>query len=196
MSDETNLPSRNDWKAGVRSGDIILFAFPIQRAAPGETPKARPCVVLDVVTVCGERHLLLAYGTSVNTPANRGQEIAVTDAEHIRDAGIDKPTRFVGARRMVVPLDHAGFVTSRQRNPVIGQLTGEARERLDVVRAHIAATAAHAAQRRAALPGRGATARVVIVERRRLDRSRPGGGRGHSRPAGNPADRRSREPAP
>ncbi|TVQ59785.1 MAG: hypothetical protein EA355_00135 [Rhodobacteraceae bacterium] len=182
MFDQPSPPPQDDWSAAVRPGDVILFAFPIACATPGEAPKTRPCLVLDVAEIRGRRHLTLAYGTSVDTSANRGEEIHVAAPDEMRPAGVDRPTRFVGARRMVVPPDHAGFATGGgQRSPIIGRLVGEARQRLDGIRTRIAATAAQAAQRRAG--------RAVIVQRRRLGRPGPGG-RGHSRPAGAPSRRR------
>jgi hypothetical protein len=169
MLDHATLTVRDDWHPAVSPGDVILFAFPINRPAPGETAKTRPCVVLDVVTIDGRRHLLLAYGTTSDSDANRGDEIVVAAGAETAAAGVDRATRFVGARRLLVSIDHPGFATaSGQRSPVIGRLTGQARRSLDALRTRLAATAALAARHRAQ-GGRIATpSGTVIVERRRL----------------------------
>jgi hypothetical protein len=80
-------------------------------------------------------------------PANRGDEVVAAEAGVKLDAGLDRPTRFVGARRMVAPLGHAGLATGRGRpGPTIGWLTGHACQRLAVVRGLIVANAALATQ--------------------------------------------------
>lgn len=91
---------------------------------------------------------MLAYGTSADTSANRGYEVRLTETE-ARAAGLHRATRFVGARRMLVALDHCGFVICAAKGaPTIGRLTGDAFERLNAVRGRIHAEADMAADQR------------------------------------------------
>ena len=80
-------------------------ASPLAENTDHGTSKARPCLVLDIVSVAGERFAVLAYRTSAETPANRGYEIGVADPAHARSVGLHRPPRFVGAR-LTVSLKH------------------------------------------------------------------------------------------
>lgn len=76
------------------TGDIICFRFP-RREGPSY---ARPCLVLQVIG----KELVIAYGTTSATDSNCGLEIRV-EADFAA-CGLDRPTRFVCARRIRVDL--------------------------------------------------------------------------------------------
>ncbi|TYP81064.1 hypothetical protein BD830_106367, partial [Maritimibacter alkaliphilus HTCC2654] len=52
-----------------------------------------------------------------------------------------KSTRFVGARRITVSLDHHGFACNRDGTPILSELVGTSVDRMLAVRAHINAIA-------------------------------------------------------
>lgn len=65
------------------------------------------------------------YGTTSRRRANSGEEIHVRKRDAYTTAGLDEPTRFVGARRILVPLTHSGFVVSTDTgSPVLGSWRG------------------------------------------------------------------------
>ena len=74
-------------------GDIVAFEFPFRC---GRAPYARPCLVIEA----SEREVLLAYGTSAPVGANGGHEIRVH--RDFAACGLDRPSRFVTARRIRV----------------------------------------------------------------------------------------------
>jgi len=127
------------WQTVLKPGHIVTFAFPFRDT--DEKPKVRPCLVLDVFDRDDQRFAVLAYGTTAPTNANRGFEVHVTDDLALKLTGLRKPTRFVGARRIVVSLDHRGFVCNRLGTPILGHLVGTAVERMNDVRARIQAFA-------------------------------------------------------
>lgn len=136
------------WQDRLSHGDVVAFRFPVADE-DGAPPKSRPCLVLDVVTIAGTTLVTLAYGTTAQSDANRGCEIHVTRPEAMRAAGVHRPTRFVGARRITVSVDHSGFAANRAGTPVIGRLGAPEFERLNAVRARIHAEADMAAERHA-----------------------------------------------
>ena len=140
-----------DWRQALTWADIVAFRFPCSPAEreSGYRPKTRPCVVLDVVGYLGERYVTLAYGTTSDSRANRGYEVKVTRPEALARVGLDRPTRFVGSRRITVSVKHAGFCLGERGTPVLGRLTGEELDRLNAVRARICAEADIAAERHA-----------------------------------------------
>ena len=137
-----------NWRDTLSHGDVVSYRFLV--ADPeSEAPKARPCLVLDVETLGGRRYALLAYGTIADTPANRGRETRVVDPVEIAAAGLSRPTRFVGARRILVSLDHPAFAAKRSLGtPVMGRLTGSAFVAMNRVRGRIHAEADIAAEAR------------------------------------------------
>ncbi|MGI3167130.1 hypothetical protein [Pseudooceanicola sp. 200-1SW] len=137
-----------DWAKTVQRGDIVLFKFPIRLAGEGDKPKVRPCLVLEVDGDGGERRIVLAYGTSASTPANRGYEIAITHVADLRAAGLNRATRLVGARLLSVSPKHSGFNVGGAGSPVVGRLTGNRLERMQRVRARLHAEHDIAAERR------------------------------------------------
>lgn len=152
------------WTATLTHGDIVSFRFPVTETE-GVFPKARPCLVLDVEDRDGLRFLTLAYGTSIGTRANRGYEIRVNRAEDAAAAGLDRPTRFVGARRITVSVAHKGFCLHRELGtPVLGRLSGAAFERMNRVRARIHAERDIAAYYRTRTPEQIARDRRIMAE--------------------------------
>lgn len=151
MLDSTTLSSViiDTWRDQLAHGDIVLFRFPLSDGSENTPLKARPCVVLDIETIGETRYALVAYGTTSRRRSNVGEEIHVRKREAYTAAGLDRPTRFIGARRVLVPMTHSGFVSRPGTDsPVIGRLTGTEFERLNAVRGRIHALRDIAADRR------------------------------------------------
>ena len=126
------------WKDALLPGDVVSFRFPVVDPDTADAAKRRPCLVLDVEVIGGERHAVLAYGTTSKGGANRGYEIRVRSDKALIAAGLHKATRFVGARRIRVPLSHEDFVVSSATEaPVLGRLDAACRERMHAVHARI-----------------------------------------------------------
>ncbi len=128
--------------SSLQRGDIVLFRFPLndENAEPG-APKRRPCLVLNTLSNGDDRFVELAYGTSADTRANRGYEVIVKHPTSREEAGLSKPTRFVGARRIIVHVNHSGFDGQAEGPEIIGKLDAPLLERLNAVRARIQAEA-------------------------------------------------------
>lgn len=142
MLDATSfLPvATNAWRNDLSHGHIVLFRFPLSEGGETAVIKARPCLVLDIETISGVRYAAIAYGTTSRRKANVGEEIHVRKCEAYIAAGLNEPTRFVGARRILVPLTHKGFVDiANSGSPVMGRLVDRELERLNVVRGRITA---------------------------------------------------------
>lgn len=136
------LTMTDAWQDHISYGDTVSFRFPVTE--PGDTSplKARPCLILDIEEKKEVRYALLAYGTTSRRKANVGYEIHVRTSAACAAAGLDAPTRFVGARRILVPLSHSGFVIHPGLGaPVLGRLEGDEFERMNEVRARIFAMA-------------------------------------------------------
>ena len=137
------------WQDHVSHGDIVSFRFPLAEEASTGQPKARPCLILDIEVRGGQRYALLAYGTTSRRRSNVGYEIHVRRRAEYLSAGLDEPTRFVGARRLLVPLTHSGFAICRATgSAVLGRLDGAPFEAMNAVRGRIHAEADIAADRR------------------------------------------------
>lgn len=126
-----------EWQQTLSRGDVVLFRFPL---TDDGNPKVRPCLVLDIARLSGLTMIKLAYGTTAATPANRGYEIHVKRRPSIASAGLRRPTRFVGARTVLVRPGNSGFVTI-DGSPVIGRLDEPLIERMNDVRTRLAAEA-------------------------------------------------------
>jgi len=171
----TPLTMTPAWQDHAAAGDIVSFRFPLAEDASTVQPKARPCLVLDIVMKGGERYAVLAYGTSSHRRSNVGYEVHVRRRGDYLSAGLDELTRFVGARRLLVPLTHRGFVICRNTgSAVLGRLEGEPFDAMNAVRGRIHAERDIAAdrrahQRRSKFRRRG----DVVVERRPARRVAP-----------------------
>ena len=128
-----------DWQARLRPGDIVVYHFPVAEGPTSpEAPKARPCLVMEIETLGGQPWATIAYGTSSRSGANRGYEVPVLRAADHAAAGLHRPTRFVGYRRLLVSLHSEAFVAhGATGSPVIGRLPEGPLNRLDRVRARI-----------------------------------------------------------
>jgi len=142
------------WRDDLSHGHIVLFRFPLSEGGEDAEIKARPCLVLDIETIGGVRYAAIAYGTTSRRKANVGEEIHVRKRDAYIAAGLNEPTRFVGARRILVPLTHSGFVEiANSGSPVMGLLVDSELERLNAVRGRIhalrdIATERHSKRRR------------------------------------------------
>lgn len=133
----------------LQRGDIVLFRFPLaEEDAYPDALKRRPCLVLDTLSIGGSPYLKIAYGTSADTPANRGYEVIVKRPSARTTAGLTKPTRFVCARRIIVHANHSGFDGRTKGPQIIGRLDAPLLERMNAVRARIQAEADIAAHYR------------------------------------------------
>ena len=140
MLDSTHYTelSTDLWRDTLCHGDIVLFRFPHSEACDGAEIKARPCLVLDIETLGEIRYAVVAYGTTSRRKSNVGEEIHVRKREAFTAAGLNEPTRFIGARRILVLLTHKAFVeVAKTGSPVVGTLVGSELERLNVVRGRI-----------------------------------------------------------
>ncbi|GGB30482.1 hypothetical protein [Allosediminivita pacifica] len=140
------------WHEELQRGDVVLFRFPVAEAdEPSDTvtPKVRPCLVLEVHERMGRRSATLAYGTSAKTRANSGYNVMVATEDGIDCAGLDRPTRFVGVRRITVALEHSGFeFADRTASPIIRRLDAALTGRMNAVRARVHTEADIARERR------------------------------------------------
>lgn len=121
----THLEQRSSvlpWSKTLTCGDIVSYRFPTDEPTPH---KARPCLVLDILRKRGKRYAILAYGTTSKNRHISGDEIPLHLPDDAAAAGLDRPTRFVGARRITVSVNCNRFVPEPQlRTPVLGRLTG------------------------------------------------------------------------
>jgi len=115
--------------------------------ADGETPKLRPCLVIETGELNDRRSVTLAYGTSAHPRRRYGYEVIVKGKPAMRAAGLTKPTRFVCIRRITVSTAHPGF-EPLCGTPVIGRLDASLLTRMDAVRARLWAEHDIAAERR------------------------------------------------
>ena len=78
---------------------------------------------------------MLAYGTTSRRRSNVGHEVHVRHRADYLAAGLNEPTRFVDARRVLVPLNHRGFeICGATGAPVLGRLQGPAFEAMNAAR--------------------------------------------------------------
>jgi hypothetical protein len=133
-----------DWQNLVERGDVVLFRYPLADEYDASTdtrPKRRPCLVLDVFTKGETCFIELAYGTSAPTNANRGYEVRVGKQASCLAAGLDRPSRFVCARRIIVSVNHSGFDDDDDSGTLIGRLDPPLIERMNAVQARLHADA-------------------------------------------------------
>lgn len=161
-----NTPSMTPaWQDHIAPGDIVSFRFPLAEEGHKGRPKARPCLVLDIETRGGQRYALVAYGTSSRRRSNIGYEIHARRPADYQSAGLNEPTRFVGARRLLVPLIHSGFAICRTTgSAVLGRLNRGPLKAMNAVRSRIHAERDIASDLR--LQGRKRRSSSFTVERR------------------------------
>jgi len=175
---QTTIAMTPAWQDHIAPGDIVAFRFPLAEEGHTGRPKARPCLVLDIEVQGGQRCALLAYGTTSRRRSNVGYEVHARRREDYRSAGLNEPTRFVGARRLLVPLTHSGFSICRAAgSAVLGRLSGAPLSAMHAVRGRIHAERDIAASYRSRQrQGSGAMGgREVVVERRTRRRVVTGG---------------------
>ena len=153
MFDETPpaRPNRakDDWQTTLSVGDVVRYRFPLdEEDTTTEGAKARPCLVLETPRIGQRRYAKLAYGTGSTTRANRGCEVSVNRPASLRAAGLDRPTRFVGRRSLIVRLDNSRVEPDPSGSPVVGTLDPELQARMHEVRARLHAEADMAAEER------------------------------------------------
>ena len=125
-----NAPTVPAWHGTISVGDVVSFRFP-RTERPYGWAKARPCLVLAVDDRGDSPHALLAYGTAQFTQANQGHEIGLMNDADQAAAGVDRPMRFVCARRVWARLDDTRFSCGADRGtPRLGRLDGTARSAL------------------------------------------------------------------
>jgi len=166
---QTTLAITPAWQDLITPGDIVSFRFPLAEEDHSGRPKARPCLVLDIEEHGDQRYALLAYGTTSRRRSNIGYEVHARRRADYLSAGLNEPTRFVGARRLLVPLKHSGFAVCRATgSAVLGRLGGAPFNAMNAVRCRINAERDIAADHRSRRGSRtGALrARSFTVERR------------------------------
>ncbi|GGE62928.1 type II toxin-antitoxin system PemK/MazF family toxin [Actibacterium pelagium] len=134
----TDHPQPN-WQDSLQPGDIVAFRFP-HKDKSGAAPKTRPTLVLAKAKVADQTFVALAYGTTKIKKRRTAYHIPVTSEEERKVAGLDRPTVFDGARRIVVAAENSNFSVRRDiGSPVIGRLTCGSLHRMFAVSATIRA---------------------------------------------------------
>ncbi len=168
-STPTIITMTDAWRDHVSHGDIVSFHFPLAEEDSQGRPKARPCLILDIEVHDGIRYALISYGTTSRRRSNIGYEVHVRRRADYLAAGLREPTRFVGARRLLVPLTHSGFVIcGATGSAVLGRLDGNPFEAMNAVRGRIHAEHDIAKERRSR------RRRSFLPERNNLGRRTPG----------------------
>ena len=115
----TNQSALPAWAENLRPGSILLFRFPERH--DDLAGKKRPCVVLATQPGPAGLQVALAYGTSVDSDANRGFDINI-EPDDCESVGTRRATRFVLARRITVGAADPRFDTGDDDNPIVGEL--------------------------------------------------------------------------
>lgn len=123
--------TETNWRETLASGDIVNFLYP-STEDDAAVEKHRPCLILEVDREKAE--VIVVYGTAARTRANVGHEIRITKSEDLDAACLRKPTRFVGARHIRVPLTSERFIKSQDGCVRIGQLPPSLHDRLNRIR--------------------------------------------------------------
>lgn len=119
----------------LSKGAIVSCFFPLAEAPDTPGPVARPALVVRVIydRIDMTWKAVLAYGTSRRTRANMGFEIRVSREEGLKQAGLDRPTRFTLSRMRLIPIDPRFFSLDARGTPVLGHLDAGLVDRLDSV---------------------------------------------------------------
>ena len=132
----TDLTLGADWRDKLSSGDIVTFRFPPDDRScfAGDTA----CLVLEIKAVGTTRFAVLIPALPSRRPSDNARIISIGKRTELDAAGLDLPTRFAVQDRRRVPLTDEGFVHSCVTgSPVIGQLVGASRERLQAARGRL-----------------------------------------------------------
>lgn len=133
----TQATNGRTWPERIASGDIVSFRFPTDDETGSSRPKARPCLVLAVGMIDGQRRLLVAYGSTVLSKARNRLGIII-NANEACACGLDRATGFRGDRITTINTsDPALAVSPIFRTPVIGRLTGRPLVRMHSVQAQL-----------------------------------------------------------
>lgn len=132
--DPAAIPATPNWRDTLSWGDVVSFYFPVKEV-DGPASKRCPCLVINAFVKAEQRFVTLAYGTSTERRGLRRYEVQVYDAEAISSAGLTRPTRFLGSRRITVSTQHPGFICGKKTDaPVLGRLKGPAFMRMNNIR--------------------------------------------------------------
>jgi hypothetical protein len=140
------------WREAIKPGDILLFRCP-GVGDDSATVEARPCLVIETPIIDGDVYVELACGTASMAKIYTGHEVRLRRPADFRRAGLDEPTRFLIAHRLMIQLTHSGFINcAATLSPVVGSLSGPTRARMDAVRARLADDVARSRRRRKRKP--------------------------------------------
>lgn len=175
-SNPSETPATAAWRDRLAPGDVVLFRFPLAGPVAAHRPVPRLCLVLDVEIIRGRCCAVLAPAMPSSRTSTPGRRVVVDRRPGWRTAGPERAATFPVRARLIVPLDHDGFVTGETGTPVLGQLKGAAMERMQAERARIHAlrdiraerVQSRDRQRRGAVRGRD-----FSVERRNIRRPLP-----------------------
>ena len=110
----------SNWVARCAPGTIVSFQFP--RSDDDLPGKARPCLVIAVSDRVDGTDIILAFGTTADSDANRGHDLLLDRGTAWRSAGPHHPSRSVLGRRITVPSDDPRFDYGADGHPIIGRL--------------------------------------------------------------------------
>lgn len=131
--------TRQPWRENLATGDIVRFRFPVDDPDnPQAIAKSRPCLVMGTRYFAGQKFVHIAYGTAAKSTANRGFEVRVNHPDARERAGLDRPTRFVCVRSIIVSVEHPGFEPDETTgSPIIGKLDASLMQRLIATKANL-----------------------------------------------------------
>ena len=136
-SNPSETPVTAAWRDRLAHGDVVLFRFPLAGPVAPHRPVPPPCLVLDVEIIRGWYCAVLAPAMPSYRTSAPGRRVVVDRRPGWRSAGPERVATFSVCARLIVPLDHDGFVTGETGTPVLGQLKGAALERMQAERARI-----------------------------------------------------------
>lgn len=118
----------NHWAAFARPGHIVAFRFPMTET--DARAKVRPCLIIARRGGVDGPHFTLAYGTATDSAANRGLDITLSNPGEVAAAGLNRPRRFVLARRITVGPDDDRFDRRADGTAILDELPARLRPRL------------------------------------------------------------------
>jgi hypothetical protein len=117
----------SSWKQTPRPGDIVWCHFP-NYDPKDATMRERPALVVSVMHDRDPMLLRVAYGTSQKPRPVRAGSFLVEAPEHLKIAGLWKPTRFDMKNLVVLPYTLGAFVNApgesgnTKPSPILGAL--------------------------------------------------------------------------